>query len=233
VFEETGRLVAFKTVLKNRKNRENGISYGIGHGGFEVIFILGLTFLNYIIYAVMINAGQFETVVKEVAEKTPEQVDALNDIAATLAAFSVGDLGVMIIERISAVFFHIGGSIVVFYACKDRKKFWLYPFAILLHTMFDGCLALNMKGIISLSAVQLEIVFAVFAVTFFSLSYVLLYRKDPDTNLTMITPVVSANPESATTLETLANPESAAAPETPNTSESTITPETSDTSETH
>ena len=43
VFEETGRLIAFKTVLKKRRNRETAISYGIGHGGFEVILILGLT----------------------------------------------------------------------------------------------------------------------------------------------------------------------------------------------
>ena len=41
-FEETGRLVAYKSVLKNRNNKETSISYGIGHGGFEVMLILGL-----------------------------------------------------------------------------------------------------------------------------------------------------------------------------------------------
>ncbi len=35
VFEEIGRLIAFKTVLRKRRNRETSISYGIGHGGFE------------------------------------------------------------------------------------------------------------------------------------------------------------------------------------------------------
>ena len=45
LFEETGRLVAFNTVLKKRKNRETSISYGIGHGGFEVILILGITYI--------------------------------------------------------------------------------------------------------------------------------------------------------------------------------------------
>ncbi len=47
VFEETGRLVAFKTILRNRRNRETSISYGIGHGGFEVILILGITYIQY------------------------------------------------------------------------------------------------------------------------------------------------------------------------------------------
>ena len=36
IFEETGRLLAFKTLLKNRKNKETAISYGIGHGCFEL-----------------------------------------------------------------------------------------------------------------------------------------------------------------------------------------------------
>ncbi len=65
VFEETGRLIAFKTVLRKRKNRETSISYGIGHGGFEVILILGLTYIQYIAYAVMLNTGTFGTVVDQ------------------------------------------------------------------------------------------------------------------------------------------------------------------------
>ena len=66
LFEETGRFVAFKTVLKKRKNRETSISYGLGHGGFEVIFILGINYLNYIIYAMMINSGTFGTIIEHV-----------------------------------------------------------------------------------------------------------------------------------------------------------------------
>ena len=50
VFEEVGRYVAFKTVLKNRTNRETGISHGIGHGGFEVMFLLGITYVTYAVY---------------------------------------------------------------------------------------------------------------------------------------------------------------------------------------
>ena len=34
VFEETGRLIAYKTVLRRRMQRETGLSHGIGHGGF-------------------------------------------------------------------------------------------------------------------------------------------------------------------------------------------------------
>ena len=134
VFEETGRLVAFKTVLKNRKNRETGISHGIGHGGFEVMFVLGIAYIQYISYASMINAGTFGDMIAQVAAQAPEQTAQGYAIAAQLAAFSAGDLAINVVERIFAVMFHTGASILVFYACRDKKKFWLYPLAILLHT---------------------------------------------------------------------------------------------------
>ena len=75
VFEETGRLAAFGTVLRKRRNRETSISYGIGHGGFEVVLILGMTYIQYIVYAVMINTGVFGTVVEQVAAQAPEQLE--------------------------------------------------------------------------------------------------------------------------------------------------------------
>ena len=144
VFEETGRLVAFKTVLRNRKNRETGISHGIGHGGFEVMFVLGVTYITNISYAVMINTGAFGNLIAQMAAQAPDQVEQGYAVAAQLAAFSVGDLALGVLERIFAVMFHIGASMLVFYACKDKKKFWLYPVAILIHTAMDGMMGLNM-----------------------------------------------------------------------------------------
>ncbi len=75
----------------------------------------------------------------------------------------------------------MGASLLVFYACKDKKKAWLYPLAIVLHTILDGMIGLNMKGIITLSDWGLEALVSVFgALTFFG-SYFILYKKDPDT----------------------------------------------------
>ena len=180
VFEETGRLFAFKVLLKKRKQRETAISYGIGHGGFEVVFLLGITFINNILYAVMINTGAFGFVVDQVAQVSPDQVDQLKTIATTLAGFSVSDLLISIFERVIAVFYHIGASILVFYACKDKKKFLLYPLSILLHTIFDGFTALQLAGIINLSGIALEIILAVTGGIMFFLAYTMLYRKDTD-----------------------------------------------------
>ena len=178
LFEETGRLVAFKTLLRKRKNRETAISHGIGHGGFEVIFILGVTYINNIIYAVMINSGSFQTLIDQVAAKAPEQVEQGYQIAAQLAAFSFGDLAIGLVERVFAVAFHIGASMLVFYACKDRRKFWLYPLAILIHTLMDAIAGLVLAGVITISDWGIEAVCGVIGIGLFLAAYLLLYRKD-------------------------------------------------------
>lgn len=183
VFEETGRFVAFKTVLKNRKNRETSIAYGIGHGGFEVIFILGLTYITYIGYAVMINSGTFISVVNQVLSQAPDQAEQVYALVSTITSFSVSDLALGLFERVFAVMFHIGASIIVFYACKEKKKIWLYPLAILLHTVLDLIAALNMRKVIELSDRALESIVCVFGLLTFFGAYFLLYRKDKEKDI--------------------------------------------------
>ena len=178
LFEETGRLVAFKTVLKKRKNRETSISYGIGHSGFEVILILGITYIQYIAYAVMINTGTFGTLVEQVAAQAPAQVATAKALADTIAAFSFSDIGIAFVERVFAVLFHIGASILVFYACKDKKHFWLYPLAIILHTGMDFIGGLYIFNAIRLSPWMLEGIVSVFGLAVFFGSYLLFYKKD-------------------------------------------------------
>lgn len=178
IFEETGRFFAFKTILKKRRNRETAISYGIGHGGFEVILILGLTYIQYIAYAVMINTGTFGNVIEQVASQAPEQLDSVEYVVSLLTGFSFADLGIAFVERIFAVLFHIGASILVFYACRDKKRLWLYPVAIILHTAFDFTFALNIFGVINIPSLAIECFAAVFGLTVFLCAYILLYKKD-------------------------------------------------------
>jgi uncharacterized membrane protein YhfC len=178
LFEETGRLVAFKTVLKKRRNRETSISYGIGHGGFEVMLVLGIPYIQYIAYAVMINTGTFGSIIDQVISQAPEQLGSVKAIVNTLTAFSFADLGIAFVERIFSVLFHIGASILVFYACKDKKRFWLYPFAIILHTGMDFVAALSLFEVIKLSSWTLEGIVAIFGLSVFFSAYWLLYKKD-------------------------------------------------------
>ena len=99
-------------------------------------------------------------------------------MADTIAAFSLSDIGIAFVERVFAVLFHIGASILVFYACKDKKHFWLYPLAIILHTGMDFIGGLYIFNVISLSPWMLECIVSVFGLAVFFGSYLLFYKKD-------------------------------------------------------
>lgn len=174
IFEETGRLVAYKTVLKKRKNRETSISHGIGHGGFEVMFLMGVTYATYAVCALMINTGTFGVVAKQI----PAQADTFKTMADQLTAFSFANFAMGMIERIFAVMFHIGASILVFYACKDKGRIWLYPFAILLHTAMDFIIGLTLAGVWSLPIWAMEGIIGIFGGLTFCGAYFMLYKKD-------------------------------------------------------
>jgi len=180
VFEETGRFVAYKTLLRKRTQRETGLSHGIGHGGFEAMFILGITDIEYFVFAIMINSGSFyELMIEPIKDTlTPDVAEQITAIVEQITTFSAGTLGLALIDRFLAVLFHIGASIMVFYAVKDKKKWWLYPLAIIIHTVIDGLLGLQMAGVFELSNTVNEIIFGAEAIAVFLGAFFLLYKKD-------------------------------------------------------
>ena len=176
VFEETGRLFAFKAILKNRKNRETAISYGIGHGGLEVIMLMGANYAAYLVYAAMINSGTFGAVIEQAAAKAPEQAETLRTLAQQLSGLTIGGVGLALLERGFALLFHLGASILVFYAYRGR--FWLYPLAIVLHTALDFIAGLTIAKAITIPTLALEGIIGAFGVLVFGGAYFLLYRRD-------------------------------------------------------
>lgn len=162
IFEETGRLVAFKTVLKNRTNNETGISHGIGHGGFEAMYLLLSVGIQYLIFAFMINNGAFGVMTNQGALASMD-ASTIEAIPGALAAFTLENSLMSIIERIFAMILHIGLSMLVFSAVK-RSRISLYFIAVLIHTLFDVPAALYQFGVLNLYVT--EVFIAIFAVVF-------------------------------------------------------------------
>jgi len=179
IFEETGRLVAFKYILKKRNDRMTALSYGIGHGGVEVLLVLGVAGFQYLAYAIMIQAGQFDQIVAEVAAKAPDQVDTIKTVADSIAATSLLTVFWGIIERIAAVLIHISCSIIMFKAVKMKGKMWLYPVAVLIHTSVDMIAALYQCGFISNVGI-IVMLFLVWGGVLFAFCYNKVYKKLPD-----------------------------------------------------
>ena len=180
VFEETGRFVAFKTVLRKRTQRETGLSHGIGHGGFEAMFILGITYLEYFAFALLLNQGLFvELLIEPVKDSlSSDAIAQITGIVEQITTFTAATMGLALVDRLLAVAYHIGASIMVFYAVKDKKKWWLYPLSIIIHTVIDGFLGIQLAGVFELSNVANEIIFGVEAFAVFFAAFFLLYKKD-------------------------------------------------------
>ena len=140
IFEETGRFLAFKTVLKKKLgNDRNALMYGAGHGGIEAILTLGLAYIGNIVMSVLINAGQTDMLTVTATGEAAEQLKAVLDSLVTTAPWTYL---LAIVERALAITTHICLSVLVFFAVKKPGKGWLFPLAILLHAAFDGILVI-------------------------------------------------------------------------------------------
>ena len=175
IFEETGRLLAFKTVLRNRDNKETSISHGIGHGGFEALYILVMTGVQYLVYASMINAGRFSELIEAAAAQGAD-VSALESLPSVIASITPLSTCLTVFERIFAMLLHVGLSILVFYAVKMSRT-GLYFLAVLLHALFDVPAALYQLGVIR-NVFIVEAMLAVYSVVFFIIIKKKLYDRD-------------------------------------------------------
>ena len=141
LFEESGRFLAFRTVLKKeRDNDGNAWTYGAGHGGFEAFSILSLNMLNTLIYAVIVNAGRYEQILAILPE---DQKAVFAESIQTLTATPAPMYLLSILERCSAVILQMALSLLVWIAVKKGgKKLFYYPLAILLHMLTDSVMVI-------------------------------------------------------------------------------------------
>ena len=140
LFEETGRYLAMKTVLKRYQgNDANALMYGAGHGGIECIVLLGLTMVNNLIYSVMINTGNAALLTTGLPEEYLVQVQA---VFTQLAETPSGTFLLGMVERLFAIVLQLGFSVLVWFGVKNRK-FWLCLLAFLCHLLVDGVTAIT------------------------------------------------------------------------------------------
>ncbi len=137
LFEEGGRFLAFKTVLKKKNTKDcNALMYGAGHGGFEAFYILTFSMINNLVLVVMMSAGGSEALAAGLMGDAGAQVqNAMMQLAATPSGLFL----VSVLERGAAVIAQIALSVIVWFAAKGTgKRFWLFPLAILFHMVLDA-----------------------------------------------------------------------------------------------
>lgn len=132
IFEEVGRFIGYRALIKRKSySYKNGIGFGIGHGGFESILLVGFTYINNIIMSIFINSGKFDTIFAGSFSKDTLTLVKSQLIDTKAYMFLLGG-----IERIFAITIQIAFSLIILYAVK-YKKYGYILLAILLHALVD------------------------------------------------------------------------------------------------
>jgi len=124
--------------------------YGAGHGGVEAMLLCGVTSINNIASAVMINSGIMSAQLATLdAEKAADTAAALSALWTTpsLTFFAGG------VERIIAVVLHLSLSILVFQSIRKKAPMELVR-AYLFHFVIDS-LSVLLSAVASVWVVEL------------------------------------------------------------------------------
>lgn len=135
LFELAGRFAVAKLMAKNLTFRRS-LAAGLGHGGIEAMLLVGMTYINNLIYVVMINTGAFDSLIAEATALGVDvtQLEMIKDqlIHASPALFLLASL-----ERVLAMIAHIAMSMIVCYGVAHKKVFPCLLICLGIHTLID------------------------------------------------------------------------------------------------
>ena len=172
VFEECGRHIVLKYIMKKNRTPENAVLYGIGHGGIEILAVILPLIITYLVIAVMFSKGNVEEALTALKITEETAAAALPSVQAA-AAFDYGMMAMNVLERLLAMLGHIGLTVIVFYGVHSAEKGYL-PLAILLHMLMDLFAALYQRCAAPLWSVEVWVAVWVMVILFLAVK---LYRK--------------------------------------------------------
>lgn len=167
LFEESARFIAYKKLIPKQREWKDGLAYGLGHGGIEMLLLGGLNLVAYFVISVMYNNGN---------AGIPEA--AIQPIASTpWWQFGLGGL-----ERMMALIIQIALSIFLLYGIRNNKNIYLL-YAILLHALLDFAPAFYQKGLLNIYVTEgILLVLALIALLYVTRSRKLFADNDDITS---------------------------------------------------
>lgn len=142
LFELAGRFIVAK-LMRSQLNYQRSFAAGLGHGGIEAMLLIGMTYLNNLLYIFMINGGTFDALVAEAAQSGMD-VSALWLIKDSLIQSSPALFLLAGFERILAMICHLAMSLVVSYGIHTGKPLKGALVCLGIHTLIDLSAGINM-----------------------------------------------------------------------------------------
>lgn len=135
LFELAGRFAVAKLMHK-KLTYNRSLAAGLGHGGIEAMILIGMTYVNNLIYIFMINSGTFKTLIAQTAAMGADvtQLYAIQDslIHTTPSLFLLAG-----IERILAMTCHAAMSMLVCWGVHAKKLLPCLLVCLGIHTLID------------------------------------------------------------------------------------------------
>jgi uncharacterized membrane protein YhfC len=142
LYEETGRYLAMRLLVKRTGDPGTAVAYGIGHGGAESIIVGALSQITALFLAVMLNFGKLDALLAN--KISPAALAKLHEQFAHLN-FPMALVGGM--ERVCALLIQIALSLLVWRAVACRQIRWYFA-ALAAHAGIDSIAALTQKGVV-------------------------------------------------------------------------------------
>ena len=152
VFEEVGRYIILKYIMKKQRTRENAVLYGIGHGGIEILTVVLPLIATYLAFALFFSSGNLESALSAL-QITEENAQAALPVVQAAASYDYPMAAVNVMERVMAILLHVGLSVIVYYSVASGKKRYLL-LAVLLHMTADVFAGLYQAGAASVWAAE-------------------------------------------------------------------------------
>ena len=130
IFEEVTRYLVLKFWLKEERDNLLPIKYGVGHGGIEAILTGLLTMYAFVQVMVLSGDGALSSF-------DPEQVSLIQSQLDVYWAVPWQQSLLGAWERVSAMAFHVGASIMVYKSIREKKPGW-FLIALLGHAALDA-----------------------------------------------------------------------------------------------
>lgn len=135
LFELIGRYVVAKIMAKNL-TYERSFAAGLGHGGIEAMIIIGMTYLNNLLYIGMINSGTFDVIVEQTVALG---VDTTSLVAVKDALINTNSAVFLLAgyERILTMIFHLTMSLIVCYFVSKKQDLKGILICLVCHWIID------------------------------------------------------------------------------------------------
>lgn len=133
--EVIARYVVAKILVK-KLTYEHGIAAGLGHGGIEAVMLIGMTYINNLLYSVMINTGAYDLMVEQTAAlgvDTSALLSAKEQLIETSASLFL----LAGYERILTMILHVALSLLVCYFVSCKKDFVGIGICLVIHMLVD------------------------------------------------------------------------------------------------